>query len=193
MGSDDSPDDDDSSHEADVQPIRTDAIAEATPVALETSSAPAPMQIPAQATHEETAVAQTPAPVTMAVHASTPSPAVLPMAAAESHERPQRGIADEAPQTSITAASPNPVSDHEQVSTTVPSVTVEALESVLDGAGMQLAKTDPAKLAEVQQRIAAEQVSSAPRRGRARPVREQLVAEPLVQVQTANPPEPHQP
>jgi ribonuclease E len=74
-----------------------------------------------------------------------------------------------------------------------PAIVVEAapmdltaLAPVLDAAGIQLAQTDPTKIAAAQARAEAE--AKAVVRGRPRPVRAALVDEPLVQVQTQDTP-----
>jgi len=58
------------------------------------------------------------------------------------------------------------------------------LAPVLESAGIELAQTDPAKLAAAQARIATQ--SESPRRGRERPSKPAVEEAPLEQVQTRN-------
>jgi len=68
----------------------------------------------------------------------------------------------------------------------MPAMDMEHLASMLNAAGMQLAQTDPEKLAQAE-RLAAAQSASQPR-GRARPPRVAIEDAPLVQVETKNDP-----
>ncbi len=66
---------------------------------------------------------------------------------------------------------------------TIPTpMTVEEIAPALQSAGIELAQTDPAKLAQAQARIAEE--DKPVRRGRPRPVRAASTEEPLVQIET---------
>ncbi len=90
-----------------------------------------------------------------------------------------------APVAPVIERAPEPVPAHIRVDDTpIPPqrMDVESLAPALQAAGVELAQTDPAKLAAAQERIAHE--SDAPRLGRERPRREAPPDEPLVQVQT---------
>ena len=147
-------------------------------------SAPVPAQSPALPAHEPAVAAYVaPAPL---VPAPAPTPAVHrhreePSPAAETHaeETPLMGMppAAQAPATTV---------QHHHIPGTqvveAAPMNLEELAPTLQAAGIELAQTDPAKLAAVQERIAAEAASQ--RRGRERPPRVAVEEVPLQQVQT---------
>ncbi len=117
-----------------------------------------------------TASAVMPAPQLAPAPQPPAAPAPAPAAAAAMHSvvPAQAGYASSAAPAIVAAVPMN----------------LEELTPVLDAAGIELAQTDPTKLAEVQARIASE--SHSQRLGRERPVRPPVEETPLVQVQTRN-------
>jgi ribonuclease E len=88
------------------------------------------------------------------------------------------------------AQEPEPISTWRGITTMPPEplvaapLNLEELTPALDAAGIELAQTDPAKLAAVQAKIASETTTQP--RGRERPPRPAVEDVPLVQVQTRN-------
>ncbi len=129
----------------------------------------------------------------MAVHrgALAPEPDAHPGAAGE--EAPSTQAAEPVAALPLPAPSAAPIAaasagGAQHLPTSAPVIPVELdlaqLTPALHAAGIELAQTDPAKLAAVQERIARE---ARPQRvGRERPARAPLEETPLIQVQTRN-------
>ncbi len=139
--------------EVQVEPAALPAAVEAQPA----EPAAEPLQQPA---------AEAPAAVAL----EAPSVVAAPAVAAEIAPEPKEPEAvHAAPEATAPVAIPTPM-------------TVEEIAPTLQSAGIELAQTDPEKLAQAQARIAEE--DKPVRRGRPRPVRAASSEEPLVQVET---------
>ena len=159
------------------------AVVHAAPVSMTTGSEHAASAVPPveAAPAEPVATAELPTPVPgeqLAELAAAPS--AVPAAEAE------RTIPGFAYSSGPAPIAPQASAEHEAFPTIVPQapMNIAALTPALEAAGIELAQTDPEKLAAVQARIASE---AAERRvGRERPKRPPVEEAPLIQVQTRN-------
>jgi len=155
-----------------AQEPQVEARAESPSPSPSPSLSPVAAQQVAPATTEASlpAVGVAPAPAT-----AEQAPAAKPPAVEQAPAKAQPVKVDTAP--ARPAPSPTPAVVLAQT-----PIQEGALMSIIERAGMQLAQTDPSRLAKVQERIASE--APAPRVARERPKLPPVDAAPLVQIET---------
>jgi len=151
----------------------------ALPVAAREHTSAPPAEHPAVRQVEHAAADEHPAAATFAPQAPPTVSAPLPSPRAPAYAPAATDAAALAPPASASPAQSPPLA----ASTPAP-MDLDELTPALHAAGIELAQTDPAKLAAAQARIAGE--TKPQRIGRERPHRAPLEETPLVQVQTRN-------